>query len=437
MFEPLWTLLDRWLFGPHSLASDSTLAGWLARGLRVLRYPYALLRDLSRGQLNLHAMGLVFATLLSLVPLLAVSFAILQMFDAQGDLEPLIYEFFRPLGREATEITASVMEFADSVSSKLVGSIGLALLLWTLIGTIQKVEDSFNFLWRVQKPRSFGRRIAEYLSLIMLGPLLLGGFLALAHAALASPAAQQLAHLPVLERLWSLGVQLAPYFMVSGIFAAMYAWVPNTRVKWWAAISAGLVAGVLWAAVGKIFTALVVYTARLTLVYAGFAVVVAALLWTYLGWLILLIGAQFCFYLQNPHYLRLGLVPLRLSSAEREQLALRMMYLVAKSHHEGTRRWTVAGVSQRLGLPAIGVAEIAAALETARLLTLTDKDELVPGRDSSDLRLVDILDVIRNQRAGHIAPREVDVPSVDLLLGNAYQAWRTQLGEKTLRDLIA
>jgi hypothetical protein len=135
--------------------------------------------------------------------------------------------------------------------------------------------------------------------------------------------------------------------------------------------------------------------------------------------------------------LRLGLVPLRLSSAEREQLALRMMYLVAKSHHEGTRRWTVAGLSQRLGLPAIGVAEIAAALETARLLTLTDKDELVPGRDSSDLRLVDILDVVRNQRAGHIAPREVDVPSVDLLLGNAYLAWRTQLGEKTLRDLIA
>jgi membrane protein len=102
-------------------------------------------------------------TLLSLIPLLAFSFAILKVFGSHRDLEPIIYEFFRPVGAGAADLTRRAMEFADGVSSGLVGTVGFALLLWTLIGTIKKVEDSFNFLWRVEHPRSFARRITEYL----------------------------------------------------------------------------------------------------------------------------------------------------------------------------------------------------------------------------------------------------------------------------------
>jgi membrane protein len=431
MLEPLWTLLDRWLF-----SASSQKAGPLPLLLRALRYPYAVLRDLSRGQINLHAMGLVYTTLLSLIPLIAFSFAILKLFGAHRELEPVILEFFRPLGAEASAITANIMEFADSVSSGLVGSIGLALLLWTLIGTIQKVETSFNYLWRVQQQRGFGRRIAEYLSLIIIGPLLLVGFVTLAHAAVDSDSAQQLASLPIIDRLWALGVSLAPYAMVSSIFTLMYLYVPNTRVLFLPALVGGLVAGVLWAAVGKIFTELVVYTTRLTLVYAGFAVVVAALLWTYLGWLILLIGAQLSFYLQNHNYLRLGLVELKLSNTEREHLGLRMMYLIALAHSDGSRRWTVGGIATRLGLPAVGVAEIASALEAAGLVSQNDRGELLPGRDTEQIRLVDILDVVRSQRSGHTAPREAHLPAVDGVIADLAASWRENLGARTLRDLI-
>ena len=80
------------------------------------------------------------------------------------------------------------------------------------------------------------------------------------------------------------------------------------------------------------FTALVVYSTRLTIVYAGFAIIVAALLWTYFGWLILLVGAQLSFYVQNRNYLRLGLTELRLSAVQREQLTLKVMYLIARAY---------------------------------------------------------------------------------------------------------
>jgi len=322
------------------------------------------------------------------------------------------------------------------VSSGVVGSVGLALLAWTLIGTIKKVEDSFNFVWHVDHPRSFARRLAEYTSLLIAGPVLLVGFLGLTHAALGSAPVQEVVRLPLLNRLRGTGIVLAPYIMVTAFFTALYMLVPNTRVQWRAALTGALVAGVLWAAVGKMFTAFVVYSTRLTIVYAGFAFIVAALLWTYFGWLILLAGAQLSFYVQNPAYLRLGLQPLRLSAVELEQLSLRLMYFAGRTHVAGGRRWSVNRLANELGLPGIGVAQVATALERAGLLIVTDDDELLPARDIGTIGVYEILDIARNQRSGHVAPRNLPVPPVDRLLASVEEARRSRCGELTLRDLV-
>jgi membrane protein len=207
-------------------------------------------------------------------------------------------------------------------------------------------------------------------------------------------------------------------------------------VRWRAALTGALVGGVLWAAVGKMFTAFVVYSTRLTVVYAGFAFVVAALLWTYFGWLILLAGAQLSFYVQNPTYLRLGLQQLRLSSVELEQLALKLMYFIGRTHVSGGRRWTVNRLATELGLPGIAVAQMAATLERAGLLVVTDDDEMVPGRDLGRIAVNDILDIARSQGSGHVAPRNLPIPAVDRLLAGLDDARRHRAGELTLRDLV-
>jgi membrane protein len=432
MWARIWGFLDWCFFGPASARPGAP--GAL---LRLLRYPYAVVRDLSRGEINLRAMGLVYTTLLSLIPLLAFSFAILKAFGGHRDLQPIVYEIFRPVGAAtATELTYRVIQFANRVSSGVVGSLGLALLAWTLIGTIKKVEDSFNFVWHVEQPRSFARRLAEYTTLLIAGPVLLVGFIGLSHAALGSAPVQEVVRLPPLQRLRGTGISVAPYVMVTAFFIAAYKMIPNTRVQWRAALTGALVGGVLWASVGKMFTAFVVYSTRLTIVYAGFAFIVAALLWTYFGWLILLAGAQLSFYVQNPAYLRLGLQPLRLSGEELEQLALRLMYFVGRAHVAGGRRWTVSRLADELGLPGIAVAQMAAALERAGLLIVTDYDELVPGRDTGRISLLEILEIARNQRSGHLAPRSVPIPPLDRVLASLEEARRRSTGELTLRDLV-
>ncbi|HEY6926544.1 MAG TPA: YihY/virulence factor BrkB family protein [Steroidobacteraceae bacterium] len=429
MWARIWGFLDWCFFGPASTRSDR-----VGLVLRILRYPYAVIRDLWRGDINLRAMGLVYTSLLAAIPLVAFAFAILKIFGQRHDLEPIVAEFFRPMGGSAADdLARQVVQLAHRVSTGVAGSVGLAVLAYTLFGTIRKVEDSFNFVWHVDQPRSLVRRIGEYAALLVLGPLLLVGFLGLTHAALEVSAVQEVANSRLLRHI---GIAIAPYAMVTAFFTATYMLVPNTRVNLRPALIGALVGGVLWAAVGKLFTEFVMYSTRLQTVYAGFAFVVGALLWTYFGWLILLAGAQLSFYIQNPMYLRLGLGELRLSCTETEQFALRLLYYVGRAHLSGEPRWTAERLAHELGVPGIAIARLVAAFTQAKLIVSTESDELVPARDIGQISVVEILEVARDQHSGQITPRNIPTPAVDRILATIDEARRESCGTLTLRDLV-
>ncbi len=433
MWTKFWSFLDDWFFG--SAGRSPVDRGPFVHGLS---YFYAVVRDLlTRGEINLRAMSLVYTTLLTLIPLAAFSFAILKLLGAGGDLAPVVYQFFSALGpQEAPKLTSRVVLFANRIGGGLLGSVGLALLAVTLIITIKKVEDSFNFLWRVQKPRSLARCVTEYLTLLVVGPILLVMFIGLSHRAIDSAPFRDLRHLPLLDILTTAGIKLAPYVMVIVFFTGLYILVPNTRVRMRPALIGAVVAGILWAAVGHMFTAFVVHSPRLAIVYAGFAFIVAALLWTYSGWLILLAGALLSFYVQNPAYLRLGLQALELSGAEVEQLSLRVMYLVGRAYLAGERRWRLNSLAAELGLPSIAVAETVLPLERSGILLVTDEDELVPARDLGSITVAEVLEVARNRQTGDFNPRVVPIAPVDRLLGAIDEARRSRCGDLTLRDLV-
>src|ERR1700743_2195627 len=150
--------------------------------LRVVRYPAALLRDWLRGEISVRAMSLAYTTLLSIVPLLVFSFAILRRIGARGDLRFILEQFFAPLGGASDQLTENVLQFVRNMRGDLLGAVGLAFLVYTVVTTIQKVETSFNFLWRVDRPRSFLRGFTEYLAVMTLGPV----FLAVASGLLTS-----------------------------------------------------------------------------------------------------------------------------------------------------------------------------------------------------------------------------------------------------------
>jgi len=405
--------------------------------LRALRYPVALIRDWLTGEINVRAMSLAYTTLLSVVPLLVFSFSILKGFGARSDLEFVLNEFFRPVGNVAPELTANVMQFVRNMRSGLVGSIGLAFLVYTVISMIQKVESSFNYVWRVARPRSIMRRFTEYLSIMIVGPVLLAVALGLMAAAQRSPITQRLDTIMPLALTLSFLGRLVPYAIVTIVFTFMYWLIPNTRVKYSAAMIGGVTAGVIWALVGKVFTAFIVYSGQLMAIYSGFAIVLTTLIWVYLSWEILLIGAGFAFYLQFPQYLRHGQQAIELNACAQEQIALSVMYLIARDYASGGADWTPDRLAAELEVPGSALAPILAALERASLTVPTEKEHLVPGRDPGDILLLTIVDVVRRAHAGRSFIKVQVVGSTSAVLDEIHAATRERLGERSLKDFIA
>lgn len=121
--------------------------------VRFFRVVYVVLRDLLEGQLTLRAMSLVYTTLLSMVPVLAISFSVLKGFGVHNQVEPLMLKFLEPLGEKGVEITAQILGFVENMRVGVLGAVGLGLLIYTVISLMQKIERAFNFIWHVKRLR--------------------------------------------------------------------------------------------------------------------------------------------------------------------------------------------------------------------------------------------------------------------------------------------
>lgn len=404
--------------------------------LRLLRYPAAIARDWLAGELSVRAMSLAYTTLLSLVPLMVFSFSILKGLGARSDLRLILQEFFHPIGSAADQLTENVLQFVTNMRGDVLGAIGLAFLTYTVISTIQKVEASFNFVWQIARPRGLARRFTEYLSVMIVGPILLAVALELMAGAERSPVAQWLDSVAHLGWILSVLGQLVPYAIVIIVFAFMYAFIPNTRVRIGAALIGGVAAGVIWALVGKAFTTVLVYSSRLVAIYSGFAIVLTTLIWVYLSWLILLIGAQLAFYVQFPQYLRYGHQTSDLTGSAREQIGLSVMYLIGRDYQQGRNRWGAGELAAELDLPEAALASILASLQTAGLIVAIAEERFLPARDPEAIELAAVIEAVRNSAAGGALIAGRPAAPVARVMAEVEAGVREKLAHRSLRDLI-
>ena len=413
-----------------------SMKGPLGLIVRLLRYPSALLRDWLSGELNMRAMSLVYTTLLSLVPLMAFSFSILKGLGARGNLELIVFEFFRPMGAAAAQLTTRVMGFVENMRGGVLGSLGLAFLIYTVIATIQKVEASFNFVWRVERPRSWARRLSEYVSVMIIGPILMVAALGLLASAENTAIAQWLQNRAGLGPALGVLMKLGPYVLVAAVFTFLYSFIPNVRVRFVPAMIGGVTAGVLWALVGRLFAAFIAYSSQMMAIYTGFAIVLTALIWIYLNWLILLIGVQLSFYVQCPQYLPHGHEPFDLTGSMRERLGLSTMQLIGRDYAAGNTYWTGNRLSAALDVPSAALSPVLECLEAAQLIVATEKEQWLPARAMDMIRLVDIMMAVRSSRPGRTAVTAHATPAADELMSSLEDAMRERLGTRTLKDLI-
>jgi membrane protein len=410
--------------------------------VKWLRIVHMLGREMASGTLTLRAASLVFTTLLSLVPLLAVSFSLLKAFGVHSRLEDVLLHAFAPLGERGAEIAMRIVQFVDQVKVGVLGGIGLVILLLTVLSLMQKVEAALNATWRVHKMRSFGQRFSGYLSVLLVGPLLVFAAMGVIGTMMGTPLARELAAIEPFGTLLSWVSRLLPYAFVIAAFSFVYVFIPNTRVRLSSALVGGTVAGVLWASAGWVFAAFVVKSpaSSYTAIYSSFAIVFFFMLWVYIAWLILLVGGTVAFYHQYPQYL--GVLPgeLKISNRLRERLALAIMLQVAECHRDGRRAPGTADLAERLNVPFELVDEAVNALRAERLLVVEEEpvSGYLPGRDIARIRLVDVLAVARGapDHRGLVPDHLGAAPRAEALIEALESGAASALGERTLRDAL-
>jgi membrane protein len=402
----------------------------------VLRYLYAIIRDLTSGQLTMRAMSLVYTTLLSVVPLLAFSFALLKGFGVFKQLEPFLAELLAPLGEQGEQITEQILSLVNNVQGSVLGGVGLVFFIYTAISAVQKMEESFNYVWYVSKPRSFSRRFSEYLIVLLVGPLVMVTAIGMITSIQSNTVVQYLLNNDQLGPIVVVGSKMVPYLLISGVFTFLYMFMPNTKVNLKSALVGGVAGGFMWATMSAVFTTFVLYSTRTAQIYAGFAVAITTLIWLYLNWLILLIGSQLAFYHQRPAFLRIGRREPRLSNSTSERLALNVMYLVGQSFRSPGDSITFAQVSTQLRIPSIALIPILNSLEKAHLLIATEKEELLPGMEMTRIYLEDIVAVVREKGETGSDKLPVWTEGIEEIGGQLDAAISTVIGKKTLADLL-
>jgi len=407
---------------------------WLFQAGRITD---RLVDDVYKGQLNLYAMSLVYTTLLSIVPVLAVSFSVLKAFGVHNQLEPTLLAFLDPLGAKGAEITRQIIEFVDNIRVGVLGALGLGILIYTVISLMQKVEEAFNYIWNTRSERTLSRRFSDYLSVLLVGPVLVFTALGITGSAMNSEVMQWLAAREPAATLIAFGSEFVPFLLIVAAFAFAYRVIPYTRVKVRAAFVGAVVAGLLWEIAGLAFASFIAASTKYTAIYSSFAIGILAIIWVYLAWLILLVGCRIAFYHQNPEHLWLRQRGDRMSPRQIEALALRAMLHIGGRFKRGegpTDVQTLTGVTGATQPMLVRVLEV---LRKARLLIpAADADPgYLPGRPLKQISVEDVLLAAR----GPMRPASPESPLdrvVDSMIHDFESYMERDLRRRTLDEVL-
>ncbi|MDC8449605.1 MAG: YihY/virulence factor BrkB family protein [Nitrospira sp.] len=417
---------------------DLTTMSLLRRlGTQALRLATAVGMEFRHRLLDARAAGLVYTTLLSLVPFLAVMFSVLKGFGVHHVIEPFLAQALDPLGPKSREITATIIGFVDNIKIGVLGVAGIAGLFYTAFSLIDKMEQALNAIWQVKQGRTWNRKFADYLSAVLVGPVLVFSAFGLLASLQSNTLVQHLIGLEPLGTLLVWSGEMVPFLMLCAVFTFFYKMIPNTHVQVLSAVLGGVSAAILWIIVGEAFAKFVAASANYSAIYSSFAVLMLFLLWLYTGWMIVLIGAQFSFFHQYPTAYLSRLLWEQGTYVFREQLALKVLRVLGHHYLKGDRPLKLPELAGELSMPLSLVEEEVERLIENGFVGRLQEPEGVSLIKSPDLIFVkEVLDSVRNGTPPWVLPHLGTNDPVSALLHRRDKAVERVLAGETVHSLL-
>ena len=361
----------------------------------------------------LRASALTYTTALSLIPFLAIAFSVLKGFGVQNALEPLLQQ----LAGDSEETISRIVSYVDNTNVGSIGVVGLLMLVLTVISLMSNIEEAFNATWGVPENRPFQRRFSDYMSVVVVGPLLL-----LAATSMNSSLQSQWLVRWLIEHTYLGGTilllfRMVPYLFIWVAMTLLYMIIPNTKVRLGSAIWGGVLAGTAWQIAQWGYFYFQVGMTKYNAIYGTLAAVPSFLVWVYISWLIVLLGLEVVYAHQHRAACTRHPGTVALTDTTRDMLALSVLLLVCKRFRAGAPPPTPLQLSNELGIPLNEVEELLETLRKLHLLFKANDDGAgwLPGREPSVMLLDEVLTALR----GKLPPAEefgaACGPALDLL----------------------
>lgn len=403
---------------------------------------YLVARSYVEDRLPVRASALVYSTLLSIMPLLAVTFSLFKGFGYHKRIAPKLVELVEPLGPEAIEFVPKIISGLDTLNLKAFGFTGLIILIISIFSIVNNVERAFNDVWRVQKSRSIQRRFADYAGLFLAIPILLLGIPSINAYIQSIRLVQLVRQTPGFE--W-LVTKITPLLVAWLVFTFLYMFVPNTKVRLKSALIGALVAGTLWHVANTYFTSFMIQAFQRGIreaLYAGFSAFLLFLIWLYLSWTVVLLGAEMSYAHQNQSKITWDVRRTKYSYAFSQSLALKIILFIGDRFIKGQDAPSHDEISAHLNVPERLMNKVIATLLELKFIYSLNGDEreqrYTPARSLDTLTVKQVIEGIRNN--GMNIEFERNNAPYDTIVSNIEQEYEHLLdqafGDQTIHHLL-
>ena len=366
--------------------------------IKQLRILLLATRGFGQDQCPLRASALTFYSILSIVPVVAMAFGIAKGFGFQEMLENQLMEKFS--GQE--DVMIRVVDFAHSLLENTKGGmivgIGIIVLLWTVIKLLAHIEGSFNDIWEVKKSRSYGRKFSDYLSIMLISPLLIimSSSATVFITTKIALITEKVALIGMFSPMIFFMLKLIPYCLVWILFIFTYILMPNTKVNFSAGFIGGIIAGTIFQAAQLAYILFQVGVAKYNAIYGSFAALPLFLIWMQLSWLIVLFGAEISFSYQYVDTYEFEPDLRQISPAFKRLLTLQVANRVISTFSKGKMPLTASNLSQALEIPIRLVQQLLDELVESEIFSITEikENEKLAYQPARDINIITIKSII-------------------------------------------
>jgi len=396
-----------------------------------------LISELTAKRVFDSAAALTYSTILAIVPIMAVVFAVARGFGYSKYIETWFRDMLTSQPQAAEIIIGFVNSYLVHTKSGIILGLGLVFMLWTVLMLVSNIEKTFNDIWQVKKPRSLFRTFTDYIAMLFLVPIIIVVMAGI--SIFMATIADNLDQYVVISSVAHFLIDLSPYILLSGAFFALYVFMPNTKVHLRSAILPAILAGTAMQWLQFFYIHSQIWVSSYNAIYGSFAALPLFMLWVQFSWIICLVGAELTYTMQNLEESAFMSDAKSMSHRYRMMLSALLLSLICKRFAEGRKPYTALELKLETNIPIRVTSELLYDMTQAHLILETyttdekgDDPVYLPAESLDNLSVGTMIDRLESQGGWKLDIHLRDYMSVNW--GKAFDARHSYL--KSQREIL-